>query len=751
MDALLELLKGYKYEALLQMSEANGLASTSPRHQRLTKQALIEALHERLSSPEHASETLHKLGPLERSVLERLLMRSGDLPTAVLREELQREDIAQPGPRKGAGDLYEGTATEPSKNYVEDILARLTLHGLVLSSGQPQRWMANTKLGLSPGLILSVPEPLRSHLPKPPLPLVDWGRGNLPAPIEKGNTLVAQRDLFIYWSYVRAQPLVLTQAGLLQKRTMRAISEQLLMPEHPLGEAGTETDLPKLHFWRLVLQELGLLVEERGQLRSAGPRNRVPEAWRRSSLERTKLCLEAWTRMKDWSELASLNVSTVSFDLPQARSVVLEQLRILPPGTWISAERFLNRLAIIAPRLLFQGKESPAGSSTQASDMYHADMAYAARTSRWFAEVEATFVGGALSGPLHWLGLLDISADEGRLLAFRINAGGARALDVETLLPAEIDEPRLVVQPNFQIFALGGVTEETLTYLEMFAERVKADRSAFEYTLRRETVYRAQKDGLSVSNIVAFLQQTCSSPVPQNVLRTLQEWGQQHERIVFHRNVALCQSSSADTMKHLWADVSLSGHLERALTAEVAVIKRGHAAALQDTLLQRGILAALSPKDDPCTGRLTITAAGEIQPMHEGPDLLLQSCVLDLAEERDGMFYVTEVAVNKALQAGMTLSTYLQRLETLLHAPLPADLVAHIKAWGRYYGQASLRKAVLLEVRDAATADELLADAALAPLLSRLAAGPRANMLLVHTEDLDELRRLLHERGVEIS
>jgi hypothetical protein len=188
------------------------------------------------------------------------------------------------------------------------------------------------------------------------------------------------------------------------------------------------------------------------------------------------------------------------------------------------------------------------------------------------------------------------------------------------------------------------------------------------------------------------------------------------------------------------------------LTPEVAVVKRGRTASFQEALLQRGVLAALSPKDDSCAGRLSVTATGELQPVRPGPDVLLQTCLLVLAEQRDGVFYVTDHAVNKALAAGgMTLPTYLQRLEKLLHEPPPAELVTRIKAWGHYYGHASLRKAVLLELRDAAAADELLADPALAPLLSRLAADPRTNVLLVRTDDLDNLRHLLREHGVDVS
>jgi len=807
-DPFSEILNAYKYEALLQIAEGCGLTSAGHRP-RPPKEALLESLTKRLATSEHVSQALSELSPLERAVLDRLLLHPGEVPTTVLRDELQREDVIQPRPRKaappradgaappradgaappradgaappradgaappradGAAELYEGSAFDPERNYLEDVLARLTLRGLVFSSGHPAPWTGSVRLGLSPGQTLVVPEPLRALLPRPPLPPVEWGRGNLPAPMEASSTDAAQRDLFIYWSCVRAQPSPLTQAGLLHRRTLRTINEQLLAPDPSAVSASVETDAPRLYFMRLLLQDLGLLAIEHGHLHSTGVRNRVPDIWRLSSAQRSKTCVQVWLRMRRWSELASLNVSTVSFDLPQARVVLLEQLRLLTPGVWVSAERFLRRLAIVAPRLLFRARDPSAHNSTSPASAYYSDANHATRQSHWFAEIEAAFVGGALSGPLHWLGLLDVSADEGRLLAFRINPDGARALGLEPALPDNAPDStgdaRVIVLPNFRILALGPVSEATLAQLEMLADRVNVDRSAFEYVLSRETVYRAQKDGLSVPTIVAFLQQASDAAppradgaappradgaaLPQNVLRTLEEWGEQHERIVFHRGVTLCQAAGPDVMERLWGDASLLKHLERALTPTVALVRRGRATALQEALLQQGWMPAFSPRDDDCAGRVVLTGAGELQPVHDGPDLRLEACLRDLSEERDGRRYVTQGAVETATRAGLSVPEYLRRLAVLHHGPLPDEWRTRIRAWGHYYGPATLRKAVLLEVKDAATADELLADPLLAPLLARLPSEPHGKTLVVRTEDLDSLRRLLGNHGVDV-
>jgi hypothetical protein len=360
-------------------------------------------------------------------------------------------------------------------------------------------------------------------------------------------------------------------------------------------------------------------------------------------------------------------------------------------------------------------------------------------------------VGGALSGPLHWIGTVDIAADGSRLLAFRLNSSGALALGLRgSGSTTALEEAKLVVQPNFQIFALGPVSEATLAQLESFADRVKADRSAFEYTLSHAAIYRGQKAGLSIDQIIAFLEEESGTALPQNVLRTLREYGEQHERIVFRRGVALTESKSPEMMTELWNEPATKSHLQQRLTPTVALLKKGRLHALRETLLERGLLPAISAQTDHCAGRLQASPDGELTPVHEGPDLLLESRLQSLAEQHEDRFRITEGAVRRAAARGIAVKEYLNELNELYHGAMPAALQMRIKAWGRYYGKASLRKAVLLEVKDSATADDLLEDAELAPLLSRFPADPRGRLLLVHARDLELLHHLLAERGVEV-
>ena len=739
-ESLLTLLDSYDYHTLLRIAGFNGITTLRSDGRRLRKTALISVMQEELPDPNRMRQALSILDPLERSVLDRLLLCDGDVPTDWLREVLVRENILQPGPRElrwrvppdGSSLCFEGSSFDA-------VIANLTLHGLVFSVEKRPHPTRKGKTQFSPRSHLTIPEALRAHLPQPSLPPVDWGPGNPPGAAEEVSTMLAQRDLFIYWIYVRSHQIALTRKGLVPKRVLRLISEQLLIPDHLLASAADERRSPRLDFVRYLQQELALLVNKRGRLCCPSSSTHVPPFWEQPIEARTQVCLNAWTHMSSWDVLVRLDRPTIDFDLPHAREVLLQQLRLLQPGVWISSDRFLRRLTMVSPRLLFRARmEHDLGSSTTPG-------------SRWLADMRATWVGGALSGPLHWLGVLDTLTDEGRLLAFRLNDSGARALGIIPIIHGQPVEAKIVVQPNFHIFALGPISEGKLAKLEMFADRVKADRSAFEYVLSRESLHRGRQIGLPTSAILTFLQQNSATAVPQNVLRTLQEWGEQLQRIVFHRDVTVCETAEPALLERLGEDTSLQSNLGRQLTSTITLAKQGHGSALLDALLQRGMLPARSPRNDPHTARVQATPEGELRPIHSGPDVQLRARLGQLAEERKGRFFLTETAVARALNRGMSVSQYLQQIVALHRGPLPVHLELRVKAWSHYYGEVSLKEVVLLEVKDASIAEELASDPELAPLLSRLKHDSRGRLLVVRLDDADKVRELLRKRGVELT
>ena len=82
---------------------------------------------------------------------------------------------------------------------------------------------------------------------------------------------------------------------------------------------------------------------------------------------------------------------------------------------------------------------------------------------------------------------------------------------------------------------------------------------------------------------------------------------------------------------------------------------------------------------------------------------------------------------------------------------VPAGLRRRIKAWGGHYGNARLQRMVLLQFRDQAALDELLAEPELASHLTPFKPESRLGMAAVAEKDVSLIRQLLAERGVDVT
>ncbi len=134
---------------------------------------------------------------------------------------------------------------------------------------------------------------------------------------------------------------------------------------------------------------------------------------------------------------------------------------------------------------------------------------------------------------LYWLGLVDLGylqpvtpaggAAPANVVAVRLTDMGRWLLlgDPKPALPEEAG--RVVIQPNFRIFAFDPIADRVLAQLDTFATRLNAER-AIEYELSRETIYRALLAGQNVNQIKAWLVEVSGNPIPQNVERSLDEW-----------------------------------------------------------------------------------------------------------------------------------------------------------------------------------------------------------------------------------
>ncbi len=767
------LLDVYHANTLTEMAQA---AELMPRNNKKSRKSELTALmREKYFTRERVQASLKQLNSRERAVLNRLQLRGNQVSLSNFERELLRAGVVTAAPVTigknyyyGApyAQGYTGSPNNPKSTVFQDVIARLTYHGLVFSRTAANYTGAAFKLQFHPYNQIFIPLAVARHLPEPePIPAnqPDWQPGR----VQHGDPNLLLRDMYLYWDFLRRNEVALLQNGGVGKRSLKAINVTLLEPDPLLEQAQREDETNRLALLRRLLEGLKLAQADPGRLRPTSDSTGIPPFWSRPQAEQLRTCLELWPKLNNLAELGS-EANTYSPRYPLARQTLVDTLKTLPPNRWIEHEELLELIRSQNPDFLFQERtkiESYRGSwyYSSSGNNYYGDPKGIIKK---FDELELKFIDRCLApGFLYQLGLIEVgysqadppSGEGEQWFAFRLTPTGQTLLNPPaksktTPAAAPTDEGRVVVQPNFQIVALGPVPLATLAQLDLFADREQADRGAFQYRLSRDSVYRAQQLGLDAGEVMRLLAQITSMELPQNVRRSLEEWGSHHERIVFRTGVNLLQAASPALLEQLTSpETPTATLLARPLTPDVALTQNGQPKELIAALIAQGLLPAVSgAKPEAADKSVIVQADGLIQPIHAVPSLHLRGRLARLAEEsHEGQWRLTPASVRRATGSRAKVISLLEELSKLHRGPLPDELAVQLKAWGNYYGNATVSTLTLIEFRDHTALEELRGRPEVGPYLTPFPAGNRA-LAAVPTDKVAELQEILARFGVKV-
>ena len=769
-DEISEILNSYHSNTLREMAQAAGL-EVMKGGKKLRKAKLLPKVRAEFFTEARVRASWEQLDKRERAVLNRLLLRGGITATKSFRREIIRAKLATKAPeserpkrpyhyyrsRVPYADGYAGDPHRTHSRVFEDIIARLTYHGLVFSRGTPLT-SGNTpyKLQFHPGTTIYVPDVVQRYLPEPE-PIPSSRSGWQPARVETGVPALLLRDLYLYWDFVRRNEVSLIQAGFVGKRWLKAINKILLVPDPLLEDARREDETGRLYLLHQLLEACGLVRKERGYLRPVGKDAlHIPEFWSWTPAEQLSTCLEAWSRSGGHGGLGN-DAVTYGPRYPYARQMVLAVLKTLPLGVWLEPDDLLERVQAQDVDFLFPDHSKI--ENYRGSWYYSYSGSHYSGQARTLLEklerFEAEFVHNCLTGFLHQIGAVELGYDGDALQGFRLTPAGRAMLGVEPAQQptqkTQDETGKLIIQPNFQLIAMGPVSLALLAQLDLFAERERADRGAFEYRLSRASVYRAQQLGMDAAEVIHFLEQVNGTELPQNVRRSLEEWAAHYERIVFRTGVSLLQAADADLLAALMSEPRTGKHLARPVAPEVALLKKDRQRRLVSALVEQGLFPAVSgAQPEAADNSVIIQEDGTIRPIHAVPSLHLRGRLSRLAEETaDGEWKLTPASVRRAGGSKNKVRRLLEELDRLHRGPFPNKLVEQVKAWGGYYGRAAAETLTLIEFRDQATLDELREHPELQAYMIPFPAGDRA-LAVVPVEKLTQVKEILARFGVRV-
>lgn len=761
------LLDSYNSNTLWDMARVARLSIATGKKPK--KADLIRTMRREFFKPERIKKSYQQLPALERDVINRLLLHGGQISTRLLKRELIRAEIVTEAPSierpkkesrwydpseetiYGRRADYIGSIDNSKSAVFEDVIARLTAKGLVFSGETHlNTGGVSFKLQLHPSELLFVPPFVKEHLPEPePLPKQEnaWQ----PVITLHGDPQHLLRDLYLYWDAVRANEIAMIQSGFVGKRGLKLINAVLLEPDATLDNARQEDQTGRLYLLRQLLEGLNLVDSWGGKLKITGKNTRaIPDFWRSTTAVQVAAVLKTLRRLETFFNFPDDGKYYLyNFDVQQALNLLLTALAELPTD-WVEAEQLLFWLQDRSRNFLI-----PMRTQIE-SGRYYSGYYYGSREKSVpdMDELEQNFVHQATAKILFQLGLVELGfnrheAKPEKWYAYRLTPLGSAVLKHQEQAAGE-HSGQIIIQPNFQILAMGPVPLNLLAQLDLFAERVKVDKTAFEYHLSRESVYTAQQNGYTVENVQQFLESASPNELPQNIRRTLTEWAAHHDRIVFRRGVTLLQAEDEALLERLLADDKTGKLLAQPVGNGVALVKSKRKTELVEALHSAGLLPALSGANpEAADNSVVVDEDGRIQPIHAVPSLHLQGRLSRFAEETAAGWQLTEKTISRAGGSKNKVQTMLAELGKLNRGKLPEKLVDKLRAWGGYYGSATVGTVTLFEFRDKETLAELRQIPELENLLTPFPAGERA-LAVIEKDKLSAVRSILKKLGVEI-
>ncbi len=589
-----------------------------------------------------------------------------------------------------------------------------------------------------------------------------------------------QRALYLYWSMVaRARDgLPLVHSRLLSRTALRQVLDQLAILNRfwsglTLDQIHTENDVPFLLFLRLLLMKLGLLVERQGSLYAAP----AQDFFARPLAERAWRCFHLWLESSFWNELAFLlNVVAQPGPAPldpaheevvRSRQVVVEQLLLVAAKSWHELPTFIARMKLHATYLLFprqyglRAERYSIGSNPYGWN-FRLRRGWLTHREGWHL-VEGGFIRALLTGPLYWLGMVELDEIE-HPDSFRLAQGAGLLARSEPPVAEEIAWGRLIIQPNFDLIALAPVSEALLVSLDRFAERVRLEHIA-HYRLSKASVTQAIQLGMTAETIQQVLEQAAGGAIPQNVLYSLVEWERQARRIELWRGAALLEVDDPALLDTLFDDPQTRSWLLRRLTPTLVEVASAHLTEIQEMLWLRDYPLAISSAtqhQDLLSGaslprheaQWKLLPDGLLQPCYPLPDLYLATELghFTVEDEASGWRKITPASLQQALSAGIALKEIIHFLQSYCAGGVPGSFLIRLKLWGSGYPAApelQVEDAPLLSLSSQALQD-ILSDEEIGPLLGAPIPAEK-RLVRVSQENLARVLELLRERGFEIS
>jgi hypothetical protein len=372
---------------------------------------------------------------------------------------------------------------------------------------------------------------------------------------------------------------------ILDQATTLLASIRLSFDEERIDEIGEDWDIPPGTLSSL-LKAAGILDAE-GEILAEETRTFL-EASRGDALVRLA---DAWIDSREHNDLHLMPHVRAEGewqnDPHQSRHTILDLLGRLDKETWWSLPAFISAMHTNKPDF-----QRPAGDY---DTWYLRDVhtgVYLRGFEHWRA-VDGAYLRYLVTGPLHWLGLMDLAAPDkdSPPIAFRFSSWMESLLSGQPPADIPLEGEKLSVDSQGQVL-LPPLAPRALRYqIARFCEWAGKKRDQHAYRITSASLSRAQKQGLQVAHLLTLLRKNASAPLPPNFTQALERWKQHGAQVEFE-SVMVLRTKHPQVLEKLRASRA-ARFLGDPLGPTTVVVKPGAWEKVVAALVEMGYLSEM--------------------------------------------------------------------------------------------------------------------------------------------------------------
>jgi hypothetical protein len=290
--------------------------------------------------------------------------------------------------------------------------------------------------------------------------------------------------------------------------------------------------------------------------------------------------IDGWRRLTDWNELWRLtdlqpdDAGTWRNDPTLAREALLRFLCDLEPGAWVSVDDFVNAVKTVDPDF-----QRPGGDYEAWYVRDPASGQYLKGFDSW-DRVEGELLRALLTGPAHWLGLVNLGLPKNATTPDRF------CVATSPLEPRESPPP--VIQSDSTIIMPAALRYERF----QLARIATLDRVGDPYTYRitPASMERARSQRIDLERMLHFLSELSAAPLPETVRSGLSRWHQEGTE-VWLEEVVLLRVTSEELLQQIVNQPKTGRYIKRVLGPTAAVVSQKDWSRLRTALAESGLLA----------------------------------------------------------------------------------------------------------------------------------------------------------------